>query len=266
MGRESRRNFGLIRPEREITRPERKGSVVIGYPVGGSVTLAFHASMLRLLRYELQKPDGACLLTSIRHCAGLYVSDNRQTLTEDFLSIREADWLLQIDTDIEFPPNLIESMLAAAGSDKRIVAASVPLGTQEKDIPSCGFNMTSMLGVWDFQPPPTAGPMEVDGIATAVALIHREVFEAIADRSGRCWWQHIYLDKPAAEGTPMRDRGFLSQGEDLAFSIRAREAGFKLWTVHLPGLKHYKTRWLTHDGTVSAASSALGRVQEEVGA
>ena len=76
-------------------------------------------------------------------------------------------------------------------------------------------------------------PLAVDGIATAVALIHRAVFEGMAAKHGQTWWHHIYLPKPGDE--------FQSLGEDLGFSIRAADCGFQSWAVHVPGLRHYKT-------------------------
>jgi len=219
------------------------GQVVVGYPVGGSVTLAFHAAMLRLLAYEIQKPDEERLLATITHTQGLYVADNRTMLAQRFLELGRAEWLLQIDTDIEFPPTLLEDMLRLAGSEKKILAASVPLGAYR----SCAFMRDAATpGLWHDVAPLPLHPVEVDGLATAVCLIHRDVLKSIAEGSGQCWFQHIYLPE-SPHGTPPVEFKFRSQGEDLAFSVRAARAGFKLWAVHLPGLKHFKTRALSHD-------------------
>lgn len=217
-----------------------RGKVVLGYPVGGSVTLAFHASCLKLLGYELQKGDRR-LLSKITHSQGLYVSDNRTLLMQRFLAT-DSLWLCMVDTDIEYPPTLIEDLIRHAGTDKKVLVASVPLGAY----PSCAFMRTEVPGVWSPVWPVPMTPIECDGIATAVALIHREVFEKIADRGGQCAFHHAYLPQSKA-GTAPRDFKFLSQGEDLAFSVRAAEAGFKQWAVHIPGIRHHKTRGLSHD-------------------
>jgi len=66
---------------------------------------------------------------------------------------------------------------------------------------------------------------------------------------------HVYLPQP--EGR------FLSQGEDLAFSIRARDAGFPIYAVHLPGLRHHKTRALSHDA--EAVSREIGEPVDVAG-
>jgi hypothetical protein len=234
----------MVQPIRVPFRKERQAGqkVVVGYPVGGSVTLPFHASMLRLLAYEYSKGDER-LLAKITHTSGLYVADNRTMLAQQFLAT-PADWLWQVDTDIEFPADILETLLEMAGSDKRILAASVPLGAYE----SCAFMRSETPGIW--QPIPAAslypGPVKVDGIATAACLIHREVFEKIAANHGQCWFHHIYLPE-SPEGTAPRDFKFRSQGEDLAFSVRAQAEGFEIWCAHVPRLGHYKTRRLSHD-------------------
>lgn len=211
--------------------------VVLGYPVGGSVTLPFHASVIRLLGYEMAKPDAARLLARITHSSGLYVAENRTELSQQFLA-GTGDWLLMIDTDIEFPATLLETLLALAGTSRKILAASVPLGAYA----TCAFNRTEKAGVWQAVPVPLE-PVAVDGVATAVALIHRSVFETIAAQHGQSWWHHVYL--PAEDTSQPGD--FRSQGEDLAFSIKAASCGIQSWAVHVPGIGHYKTRRLSHD-------------------
>lgn len=241
-------------------RLSRRPKVVVGYPVGGSVTLGFHASMLKLLGYEIAKPAHKRLLGKITHTQGLYVADNRTMLVQRFLEM-DADWLLQIDTDIEFPPTLVESMLELA-EGRQILAASVPLGTD----PTCAYFRSDEPGVFTCAQRLPLMPIEVDGLATAVCLVHREVFEKIADAHGQCWFHHIYLPE-SAPGTPLREFKYRSQGEDLAFSVRAAREGFKLWVVHLPGLKHHKTRGLSHDDErasfLATADSGVGEIVPE---
>ena len=217
------------------------GRVMIGYPTGFSVTLPFQISLVRMMFYELSKQPNKRNLASILHASGLYVGDNRQTLTKRFMAQKDADWLLQIDTDIEFPPNLIEVLLELAGSDKKIIACSVPLGLYR----TCAFKHSEKPGIWEEILAFPDGVTQVDGIATAVCLVHREVFQKIAEEYGRTWWEHMYIVKnPDA---PKAEQETLMQGEDLAFSIRATSVGYKIWCAFVTKLKHYKTRALSHD-------------------
>lgn len=235
--------------------------VIVGYPVGGSVTLAFHASMLRLLGHEIIKPDGERLLAKIQHTQGLYVADNRTMLVQRFLD-SGVEWLLQIDTDIEFPQTLLETLLTLAGDDKKCLAASVPLGV----FPSCAFRLTETPGIWEPVYPVPLKPISVDGVATAVMLCHREVFQKIAEENGQCWFHHMYLPESPPGTAPVRFK-YRSQGEDLAFSLRVRDAGYNIWCAHVPGLRHHKGRALSHDderaGILAAEDSGVGELVAE---
>ncbi len=233
---------------------ERGVKVVVGFPAGGSVTVPFHASIVRMVAYEMAKGD-RCLLGQHTHASGLYVEDNRQVLAQRFLA-SPYDWLLQIDTDIEFPPDLMERMVKLAGADKKLLGASVPLGTAylfgdeggyRNGYPSCAFDKVPNLpGIWVSHNEVPAEPVECDGIATAVVLVHRSVFEDIARTGGQCWFHRIYLPKsPDAEKGPGYE--FYAQGEDLSFCIRAKAAGHKVWCVTVPGLRHHKSSPQTHD-------------------
>jgi hypothetical protein len=214
--------------------------------MGGSVTGPFHGSLQRLLAYEIQKPDRERLLAQEMHSAGLYVGANRQTLAEKFMA-GAADWLLQVDTDIEFPVTLLETMLGLAGEDKLILGANVPLGDPRLGAhQTCAYRMSETPGLFDNFAKMPADLFKCDGLATACILIHRTVFERIADLEGQAW----FLTKrfPASSpDTPPRDFKWRELGEDLSFCIRAADAGFGIWCAYVRGLKHYKTCALSED-------------------
>lgn len=288
---------------------KRGAKVVVGYPVGGSVTLPFHASMLRLQQYELAKEGPMTLLVRgivaelrllggkpvnllwklmrklsdqsprlarilqqvtseiqreramerLIHVTGLYVAANRTAIVQRFLET-DADWLLQIDTDIEFQGDIIERMLALAGENRKIVAANVPLG----HFPSVAFTRNAEGISWTALQGIPGDIVECDAVATAVVLIHREVFETIAARHGQCWFNHLYVpDSP--EGTQTSQFKWASIGEDMAFCVRAKEAGFRIYAGRVHGLRHHKTTPLTDDTSLRNAppvDDAMGELVE----
>jgi hypothetical protein len=250
MGRESKlRALGLVRTDGRPLHAQPK--VAFGYPFGGSMTYPFVLSVRAMERHELAKREP--LLAYDLPQSGLYIDHNRNRIVEKFMTT-DADWLLQIDSDIEFPPDIIETLLGVAGAEKKILAASVPLGPP---LPSCAWMLTDQPGVWSAVPSEKITPegIEVDGLATAVILIHRDVFAGIADLVGQCWFlktmQPRLTDersrKAWIDGTPVRDRQYISVGEDLSFCLRAADAGFKSWCAKVPGLKHHKTLPMSHD-------------------
>ena len=259
MGREarSRQQFGLVRPDgRSAARVPR---IALGYAYG-----TLHAPFVHSL-FALMNSRHAEVIRQVIPQQGLYVGENRNSIVQRFMTT-DSEWLLQIDTDIAFPPDLPEAMVALAGSERKIVAASVPLGPP---LPSCALNRNpNVPGEWKYVPEEeiTEAGIECDVVATAVVLIHRKVFEAIADREGQCWFLQtgpgaVMPDvKDAAsraawtgEG-PMRDCKYLHIGEDVLFCMRAEDAGFRSYCAKVPGLRHYKVVPLTHD-VISADES-----------
>lgn len=236
-----------------VLRGRAAATVALGYPYGAGVTGPFHESVLGLQLYELAKPRP--LLAHRLPQSGLYIDHNRNAIAAKFMGIpARPEWLLQIDSDISFPPTLVETLLELAGRERKILAASVPLGPP---LPSSAWMMTDQPGIWAGVPSEkiTAEGVPVDGLATAVILIHRDVLEAIADQVGQCWFLKMMvprLDVPNsaaawAEDGPVRAREYVAVGEDLAFCMRAKDAGFQSWCAKVPGLKHHKTLPMSHD-------------------
>lgn len=256
-------------PRIPIIRGRASGpKVVLGYPVGNSNVHAFTASLLKLLAYELAKPDDERLLSKITHSQGLYVGDNRQVLAERFFE-SNGDWLLQIDTDIEFPHTILETLIGIVSRGGavderpiRILAANVPLGTYS----TVAFQQTDKLGVWACYDSLPADLFPCDAAATAIMMIHRDVFEVIAGRHGQCWFNPITLPK-SEPGTPVREFKYNVVQEDLAFCVRAKESGYRVWVARVPGLRHHKVRALSDDfdraKAMAGEDSAVGELVRE---
>lgn len=239
-----------------LVRPDGRSvaaTIALGVPNGGSVHWPFASSLIVLQQWMAKRGLNLELIPQ----QGFFIEDNRNEIARRFLE-GKADWLLMIDSDISFEPELIEMLLIVAGRERKIVAASVPLGPP---IPSSALRMTDQPGQWAYLEPEEIAPdgVEVHGVGMPVFLAHREVYEAIARREGQSW----FLRKPVPRLNDERskrawldvdgraeDRQYVNQGEDLSFCLRASEAGYKLWACRLPGLRHHKTALpLSHDYT-----------------
>ena len=213
--------------------------VVIGCPRGGAVTAAFDSSLAALLfdQFRARPADQVQVAGSIAR-TGLYIEDNRDFISLHFLDdYATVPWLLLIDSDIQFMPDLIDQMLDAAHTreDIRILSGNVPLDV----FPNVAYLATPQPGV--FAPLKMLPPeriFEVDAAATAIMLIHREVLQKIREREGECWF---YRHKVAIEDSGgYQYRQFFNLGEDISICLRARDAGFPTWVVQgLTGVTHH---------------------------
>jgi len=229
--------------------------VVVGYPAGGSVTVPWAKSMMELVNVQLQRPPQMRSLSRIIPSQGLYVGRNRNNITRQFLKDGNEEYLLQIDTDIEFKPDVLDRLLEASKSGRDIVAANVRLGQHRH----AAYAESGAL----YRPMETLPEGElipVDAAATAMMLIHRRVFEAISELGGPCWFNLIQIPLEV-DGKPEWEE----LGEDLAFCMRAKAAGCQTYLLRGLGLRHHKTSALEELDIPLRAFHELSGIVGEVG-
>lgn len=206
--------------------------VAVAYPCGGSVTVPFCVSLTRLVSAHGQLKQRDQYITRVFHKQGLYVSQNRNEIVKDFLRGGE-DWLLQIDTDIEFGSDLVDCLLYAALQEKdvRILAANVRLGAHKH---AAYMRLGNVWGpVEDL---PKAAMVKADAAATACILIHRSVLVEMREKLGPVWFDHEYIPGDDEDGFTKSIEG----GEDLMFCERARVMGIQTWLARGLKLRHWK--------------------------
>lgn len=230
--------------------------VVIGLPRGGSVHGAHFDSMLGLLQDQWRNPERGAdevRLTGVRAVAGLYIEDNRNIIARRFLNETDAAWLLMLDSDIQFDPSLVEQLLEAARSqpEAKVLSGNVPLDVYS----TVAFYAMPQPGVFaPLRVLPDAKVFEADAVGTAIMLIHRDVLQRIREQEGECWFFRHKVEVEERGDYPYRT--FLNLGEDISFSLRARDAGFSTWVVQgLTGVVHHN---------LAATRRQLAEAEEEL--
>lgn len=154
----------------------------------------------------LQRPAG----TLVSWSTGPYVPINRNELVDQAL-LAEAEWLWFLDDDHRFQPDILMRLLA---HDADIVVPFV-LKREPPFMPVVYVEHDQTTDRWmgaNFYDIPTSGTLEVVAAGTGGMLVRRHVLEA--------------LEKPWFEMGKTVD-GVLT-GEDLTFSERATNAGFRI--------------------------------------
>ena len=157
-------------------------------------------------------------------CGCSVVSRARNLMAQDMLESK-CDYLIFIDSDINFEPEDILRLMAWASDPKKGIVAAVPRTRSEDKVyiatlDADGNGDLTMNGM---------GLVRAQRVATAFMIVRREVFVTMTEAHPE--WK--YYDKRSDRVVPclfdfqLAEEGYI--GEDFLFCDRARELGFEVW-------------------------------------
>jgi glycosyltransferase involved in cell wall biosynthesis len=157
-------------------------------------------------------------------CGCSVVSRARNLLVKDMLE-SDCDYLIFIDSDINFEPEDILRLMAWASDPKKGIVAAVPRTRSEDKVYIANLDYDeqgelTMNGM---------GLVRAERVATAFMMVRREVF--VTMEAAHPDWK--YYDKRSDRVLPclfdfkLTEEGYI--GEDFLFCDRARELGFEVW-------------------------------------
>lgn len=238
----------------------RDGAVAVAYVYDGTaVDYNFHKSVIEMIGWDFANQ---CRIVRggyvVMKCATNGLVEARNNAVKLFLEEDKADWLLWLDTDMGFAPDTLDRLMAAADPVERPIVGALCF-TSKEDTPDD-------LGGWRTMPVPTVfqwGEDEISGqrgfvidldyprdslvrcagTGSACVLIHRSVFERMAESIGAPVWYDRF------ENPTTKDRYV---GEDLSFCLRATAAGFAIHVDTSVKTNHQKLQWVGEERYVEA--------------
>jgi hypothetical protein len=175
------------------------------------------------------------------HGLGL-LSKSRNILVKHFLDNTTDPWLFMVDGDEFITLAAFEKLANAADAEKAPIISGLVFGSRSPvDIePSpCIFVYNDNQAFVPYYKYPEDKVVQIAAAGGGALLVHRSVLEAIREKqqeyTGPDWaW---FQDGPTGTGS------WLS--EDLMFSLRVAEAGFKMHAHTGAVFPHHKELWLT---------------------
>src|SRR3990167_7520049 len=167
----------------------------------------------------------------------------RTKLCSDFLSKPEYDAILQLDLDMDHPPDLLEWLRNDMTHGNLDMVTGHYFRRQSYPAPMLSIiSLLSTDDTWSYPSLldlPDSGLMEVACTGMGNVLIHRRVVEAVAKRLPPG-------DNPFAMRPMPRYAGGYHHnwGSDYAFFTLARSLGYRLWLDCAVESKHAVTFWV----------------------
>lgn len=181
------------------------------------------------------------------------IAGGRNTAVKSFLA-SDADWLLFLDSDEVWQPDLVERLMESADVDERpilsgLVMAYRPERGDHAIAPACGvFDDGDAPRVC--QPPfiPNMRWWPVATVGAGCLLIHRRVLTAMRDKFHANHPSAVWFDTAPIETTDDNGRKAIERmGEDYVFSARATACGFPLFVDTSIELGHVKRVTFTRE-------------------
>jgi GT2 family glycosyltransferase len=177
-------------------------TVAVAYVHQDEVLYSWHHSLIQLLDHDLANSariwSGGFIAM---RCGTDGLAEARNSAVREFLKDSKADWLWWIDTDMGFMPDTVDRLLEAADPAERPVMGALCFANREVDNDGMGGRRALAAPVimhwthdgaeagfdtrWDY---PLNSVVRCDGIGAACVLIHRSVFEQVAERFGPNWY------------------------------------------------------------------------------
>ncbi len=219
--------------EKEKVSSQLKPSVYIAMPCYDSVKINTMLSVIKLVQ-QLSKSR---IKVGINTMKSPLIHQARNYLTSAFLTT-EYQYLLFIDSDVEFEPESVMRMLVAK-KDMVCTPYRVKAPQLDKHIYTVEFKNPNHIPI---QP---GGLVEIEAGPTGLMLIDRKVFEKIIKK-------YPYL-KIKNKATPTADKSHefyynffdfsfregYSMGEDVSFCRLARGSGFNIYANTQSTTQHH---------------------------
>jgi hypothetical protein len=230
-----------------VTDADAQGAVTVAYVHENEVCYAWHHSLIELLGYDMQA-EGRLMRGGwvAMRCGTDGLIEARNKGVEAFLNDRNAEWLLWLDTDAGFEPDIIERLIEAADPVERPIVGALAFSYREDASDGAGgwrcrptptifdwHRIDDAMGFvvrWGY-PPDTL--VRCAGTGSHAILIHRTVFERVAEKYGNTWYNRI---ENTSTGTRV--------SEDLSFCMRVNTLQIPVYVHTGVRTTHQKTIWV----------------------
>ena len=220
-------------------------SVVLAYIHPGQVSSYFTESMIASLFYDNNANRPPRIANIYQEWSSANVSAPRNIVTQRFLDKNDADWLLWIDSDMQWSPFDIDALLDAADPKERPVIGGLCFGmSMGKPFPTIYHfaEIDGQLTTIRMPDYPKDSIFQVAATGAAFLLIHRSALKSMAERK----FNEAF---PFFQET---QNGKDPVGEDLTFCLRLASLGIPVHVHSGVKIGHHKSHVITEESFLAA--------------
>jgi GT2 family glycosyltransferase len=221
-----------------VARSQDRAVIAVVHPV--EVAASFSWSLLALaLRDQAVSHRVANILNEN---SSANITNARNSLVRRFLTEQDAPWLLLIDADMAFDPDVLDRLLDSAHDASHPVVGALCYGVNMGGLFPTLYqfrdNEDGVLCAYRYDTFPDDRLFEVDATGAAFLLVHRRVLQRMRDHGfDRAF---PWFAESAGNGKPV--------GEDITFCVRASIVGVPTHVHTGVRIGHHKSVVLTEDG------------------
>lgn len=243
----------MAKPRVKKPNPDK---VVLSYVCSNEVAYSWHRSMMQLAvfdnRTRRRLGRDLELVHALRYGTGGLIQARNQAVYDFLHEDTDAQWLFWLDTDMGFPPDTLELLLAAADPTERPIVGALCFSQQEIESDGMGGRRTQPTPTiydwitvedqsgyavrWDY-PRDTVTRCHATG--SACVVIHRSVLEKVEQKFGPTWYDRI----------PNPSTGQLFS-EDLSLCVRAGALDIPVYVDTRVKTTHLKNVWVSEESYV----------------
>lgn len=213
-----------------------KPSIAIGYIRSDMIDGPFMDSILAFLDFDSRNHK---ITKSTGFLKALYLDDKRNELIRDFLGKTTADYLMMVDSDMQWGPSQIYQLVdEAVQGDRAILSGLYFSWLVDGRLLPVWFSEVKEGGILK-----TFSSLNNDEMVVPLAacgmgfcLIRRDVFEGIAKRPEWASTDWTWFGRDVYQAPDMCRH----MGEDTTFGCRAGMAGYQTWGHKGVQVGHWK--------------------------
>jgi glycosyltransferase involved in cell wall biosynthesis len=196
--------------------------VFVGYLHPNLLSASFHKSITDLRLYDMMGNNRIASWGAVR-AGGYGLPESRNTVADHVLAEPRFEWLLWVDADMGFAPDVLDRLLEHADPKTRPIVGGLCFAYQDQGFDAYnGIRNQPKPTIYDWVDGSPKGVAHYPvnslvpswGTGMALVLIHRTVLEKVHDKYGADWFDRIPRQKTKVGDGPY--------GEDISFFIRCQ--------------------------------------------